>query len=317
MCAFNVGVARGSIAFLLFAAGSAHAQYSTTFEPPVYSGSSSGVLITGQDGWYVPPVGGDPHSVFTYTGNPYGIVTNPQGGTQFDVGTFGTTFARAQHAVDFSAGGEWVASFDVLGLHTNPAGLGAEYLGSFSLQDSVVSRYFQQLMSWSGNFNAVQGPNGEVLNDYTTSKTHFHISLGIFLDTAPNTIAFRAPSMDFADLPVNNWYRMNFRWTFDAAAPKLLSASIQNLTAATPAVEVDLSSRNWYLAGGPSNTRPLPTDFRLFAGGSTGNLTAWDNISIAPATTGGCYANCDGSTIAPTLNVADFSCFLTKFAGGC
>jgi hypothetical protein len=29
------------------------------------------------------------------------------------------------------------------------------------------------------------------------------------------------------------------------------------------------------------------------------------------------YANCDGSTIAPILNVADFTCFLQKFAAGC
>jgi hypothetical protein len=29
------------------------------------------------------------------------------------------------------------------------------------------------------------------------------------------------------------------------------------------------------------------------------------------------YANCDGSTIAPILNVGDFSCFLTRFAAGC
>jgi YVTN family beta-propeller protein len=29
-----------------------------------------------------------------------------------------------------------------------------------------------------------------------------------------------------------------------------------------------------------------------------------------------CYANCDGSTIQPVLNVADFSCFLSKFAAG-
>jgi hypothetical protein len=29
------------------------------------------------------------------------------------------------------------------------------------------------------------------------------------------------------------------------------------------------------------------------------------------------YANCDGSTAAPVLNVADFSCFLQKFAAGC
>jgi len=29
-----------------------------------------------------------------------------------------------------------------------------------------------------------------------------------------------------------------------------------------------------------------------------------------------CYANCDGSVAAPVLNVADFSCFLTKYASG-
>jgi hypothetical protein len=29
------------------------------------------------------------------------------------------------------------------------------------------------------------------------------------------------------------------------------------------------------------------------------------------------YANCDGSTIAPVLNVADFSCFLQRYAAGC
>jgi probable HAF family extracellular repeat protein len=29
-----------------------------------------------------------------------------------------------------------------------------------------------------------------------------------------------------------------------------------------------------------------------------------------------CYANCDGSTVAPVLNVADFTCFLQRFAAG-
>ena len=29
-----------------------------------------------------------------------------------------------------------------------------------------------------------------------------------------------------------------------------------------------------------------------------------------------CYANCDGSTVAPALNVADFICFINRFAGG-
>jgi choice-of-anchor B domain-containing protein len=34
----------------------------------------------------------------------------------------------------------------------------------------------------------------------------------------------------------------------------------------------------------------------------------------APVTN--CYANCDGSTVAPVLNVADFTCFLQRFAAG-
>jgi hypothetical protein len=29
-----------------------------------------------------------------------------------------------------------------------------------------------------------------------------------------------------------------------------------------------------------------------------------------------CYSNCDGSTTPPILNVADFTCFLQRFATG-
>ena len=38
---------------------------------------------------------------------------------------------------------------------------------------------------------------------------------------------------------------------------------------------------------------------------------------LAKFAAGNAYANCDGSTQAPALNVADFSCFLSKFAAGC
>ena len=33
-------------------------------------------------------------------------------------------------------------------------------------------------------------------------------------------------------------------------------------------------------------------------------------------TPAGCYANCDGSTTSPILNVLDFTCFLNRFAAG-
>ena len=38
-----------------------------------------------------------------------------------------------------------------------------------------------------------------------------------------------------------------------------------------------------------------------------------DNVTIIASP---CYANCDGSTTAPALNVLDFACFLNKFAAG-
>ncbi len=67
-------------------------------------------------------------------------------------------------------------------------------------------------------------------------------------------------------------------------------------------------------------------NLRLDFGATQSNL--WSTVSsgrtwsgnlyytLAPAGPAACYANCDGSTTAPILNVADFSCFLTKFAGG-
>jgi len=48
--------------------------------------------------------------------------------------------------------------------------------------------------------------------------------------------------------------------------------------------------------------------------GATGVTDIRGLAMVTPG--GGCYANCDQSTTAPVLNVADFSCFLSKFAAG-
>jgi len=51
--------------------------------------------------------------------------------------------------------------------------------------------------------------------------------------------------------------------------------------------------------------------------GTISNFPVWnvgiDNIAIIE---GACYANCDGSTVAPILNVGDFTCFLNAYAAG-
>jgi len=59
-----------------------------------------------------------------------------------------------------------------------------------------------------------------------------------------------------------------------------------------------------------TNGIPLYTLPNTASGGGTG-------IAIhAPSPCGGCYANCDGSTVAPVLNVSDFICFQSKYAAG-
>jgi hypothetical protein len=58
-----------------------------------------------------------------------------------------------------------------------------------------------------------------------------------------------------------------------------------------------------------------------FRGYAWGENIGWINLDhpsafVAFNPGAGCYANCDSSTTAPTLNVADFTCFLQRFAGG-
>jgi hypothetical protein len=55
-------------------------------------------------------------------------------------------------------------------------------------------------------------------------------------------------------------------------------------------------------------------------GWAWGENTGWVNLDDGDAyiaiVGGGCYANCDASTVDPVLNVLDFNCFLNRFAAG-
>jgi hypothetical protein len=48
--------------------------------------------------------------------------------------------------------------------------------------------------------------------------------------------------------------------------------------------------------------------------GPHGNVVGVDDLEYIAGSTPSCYANCDGSTTNPCLNVLDFGCFLNKFA---
>jgi hypothetical protein len=61
-------------------------------------------------------------------------------------------------------------------------------------------------------------------------------------------------------------------------------------------------------------TVPAAAPDTLFYGCTFHFFMGWRINIVTPPP--GCYANCDGSSTAPVLNVLDFNCFLNKFAAG-
>jgi hypothetical protein len=100
-----------------------------------------------------------------------------------------------------------------------------------------------------------------------------------------------------ADVPVNAWQATPWR-------DLLTSLANQNQTALN----------NTGLPFGPGDfTMAWQWDLTVQPGES---VTVGDTITIIDTTAPACYANCDGSTVQPILNVNDFICFQQKFAAG-
>jgi hypothetical protein len=128
--------------------------------------------------------------------------------------------------------------------------------------------------------------------------------------------------------------RLEAAW---ATAPEVFSATITKATAGQEFVFVDTTSANIQLTANdafvvemngtgtgvwlrgnyapPPNTPAYPEPlFLLSSPQGDGNWRfGFETYMLAGSQ---CYPNCDGSTIEPILNVADFSCFLSRFAAG-
>ncbi len=306
---------RVGLAAPLCAAGIALGQgYSTGFEAPTFTGSAAGTIITGTDGWYLPAVASSSDGfVFTHAGNIPGIAAHPSGGDQFEGGVAGNAvFIRAQRDVSLAAGGVWQIEYDVAvkWMGALPA---ADYAGSWSLQPSSASQYFQTIVTWGSVLNIGPAP---VATNYAATADHWHQGIGFFTAAAPTAAipTFETPSPAWRDLLVNNWYRVRVKWDF--GAHKILECGIQDLTAGGAMATTDVSANNWYLFGGPTPATPVPTAMRLFSGpafaGVPTSMVAFDNVSIAPVVVP-CYPDCNG---VGGLTIADFGCFQTKFVAG-
>jgi hypothetical protein len=289
-------------------AGAAQGQ-SFDFEAPTYTGSAAGTVMTGTAGWYVPAVAGSTDGkVYTYTGNSLGFPVNAGGGDQFQAGTGGVSlFARAQIDLSFAAGGVWEVEYDFAGQLSGvlPA---TDNIGSWSTQDSAISRGFQSLMTW-GTVATTWVPPA---TNYAATGDKFHHAIGYYATAAATAITQATPSAAWRDLLVNNWYHVRIRWDFKTA--RILECAIQDITGGGAVQVTDVSANNWYLRGGACSTLPLPTAMRLFGGGNStalANSCAFDNLKIGPVSV--CYADCNKDS---ALTVADFGCFQTQFVAG-
>jgi len=84
---------------------------------------------------------------------------------------------------------------------------------------------------------------------------------------------------------------------------------------------VDWRQYTLTLSGLPSGGATGRFAFRYFVenGGPSGvnsNFIGVDDVEYVSGSGPTCYANCDGSTNQPCLNVLDFNCFLNQFAAG-
>jgi hypothetical protein len=241
--------------------GVANADVHIDFEGPLYNGSAAGVVVTGQDGWTLPA--GIDANIFTYAGNTPGIGLNAFGGRQFLGGTSqgGTSFARAQRAVDFSAGGVYVLSYDFAAVFTGTAP-SADNLGSFSLQDSVTAKSFIALNRWIDNANPSLG-----------WKAEYNV-----FDAAGTALNNQIPGAAWNQLALNHWYRQTT--VVDLSTNAILRVAIEDLTTNTVS---SVTPTGWFVAGGANSVRPMPTGVRFFMGGNAGNTMGWDNLDIVPA----------------------------------
>jgi hypothetical protein len=254
-------------ASLVLACGTAAAQYdSDGFELPTYTGSPAGVILTGQDGFYIPPdTDSTDYYCYMYPGNVLGVVAHPvDGGEQFvaGVGPGSPTYARAQRDMDWGTG-IWTATYDVAALYLG-TGTPGDNVGSFSVQPYPGSADYIHLFSW------MDAPN-QIWRAWYMVYTSF----GMVYDQ-PGI----SPGPEWDNLVLNHWYR--FVTVIDFDLNKVLEVSITDLHTGESATYVTPTD-DWYLEGGEAGGLPLPTGFRFFAGGGTpDNCVAWDNCTILP-----------------------------------
>jgi len=263
----------------------------------------------GQDEWYLPVAGSNNFNVEAYGADTFGFPVNPDGCSQFITGkNEGATgrFGRAQHPMNWASADVWTASWDWCHLWTGVDGEQNDNIASWSMQNSATARYTQSLLAYAF------APTDLTIIGYLLHVDDLNLPAGGVFET---------PGVDWETLASGNWYRQTI--TFNMTTGQMLSTTLTDLTAGGATVTSDLSGLNWYMIGGAGGGgRPIPTDFRFFAGGGSGagpagNTLAYDNLNIvtgstppppvACATCDPCDTDCNGTVNDRTSTTSSVS----------
>jgi hypothetical protein len=151
--------------------------------------------------------------------------------------------------------------------------------------------------AWNEGPSAPLGSGGRGAPPQTGDSTWLH--------TSYDTAFWSAPGGDFDATPsasaVVGDDIVDYTWSGAG-----LSADIQGWVA-DPA-----SNLGWFVLGEESG----PTTAKRFDARESAAQAARPRLVVTYTAPAACYANCDGSTIPPVLNVLDFNCFLNRFSAG-
>ena len=236
-------------------AGAAQAQYSSDFESLM--ANPQGVILTGQDGYYLPTATSTDFEAFTYAGNLYRLPQNPNGGTTFIAGTgeAGGTFERAQRDISYPTGVVTMQT-DIAAAYTGTLP-SAQNIGSLSSHDDSASGFSHiQLATWSDPATADAWDAQMIWFDAAGTQLQEQLGAG------------------FMNLSTDTWYTWSV--SFDFASKQILEVSLTDIVAGTTET---VNPQDRFLRPGATLD-----GFRFFAGGGViGNSLAFDNIAIVPA----------------------------------
>lgn len=272
-------------------ASAALAQLNTGFEPPDYAGSRDGTILTGQNGWYIPVTPSADFNLYAHADNALNIPANPCGGDFFAAGFAGGTnpVARAELGMTFPDG-EVLISTDFLADHSDVVPV-TNNVGSLSLNPNAggptyTNQTFILLFSWVDVNNPSAGYNAFYLH---------HNADGTQV-AQPGS----QPGPEWGGLQLNTWYRLK-TWV-DFRSNKIVRVSIQDVSGDGSETIVNVTSLDWWLAGGSAGGLPLPTAIRMFAGGTADNpnIAAYDNLHVDDASIP--FDPCSDTNVAADMN---------------